>query len=333
MGELRLGIVGLGRFAQLHLECLKQIPSVTIAAICDISQDRVDAMAHELKCNGYTNIHEMLSRESLDAIDVLTPEAYHYDAVRAGLAAGCHVFVEKPLEINLAKAEQLAQFASGQGKQLMVGHVTRFDPRCINVKQSIERGDIGRIRSIYARRSDRREFFGLYKRTPVIFILGVHDIDQILWYKNELPIEVYAKSSSSEEGEDMTCAMMTFRDGSVAMLESNWLTPKGWPAPQDQYTQIMGDKGVLRMQHPDQAFSICGDDLHQHPYMFATRNIYGKVEGALMSELSHFADCAIHSKPSSILKPEDAINIIRVAEAVMRSAEQGKPVALDPVND
>lgn len=164
-----------------------------------------------------------------------------------------------------------------------------------------------------------------------MFILAVHDIDQILWYKNELPLEVYAKQSSSDEGEDMVCVMMTFQDGTIAMLESNWMTPKSWPAPQDQYTQIMGDKGILRLQNPDQAISLYSDERHEFPYLFANRDIYGKMEGPLMSELSHFVDCVRTSNPSTVLRPEDALNVIRVATAIMRSAEQGQPVLVSSV--
>lgn len=331
MGEIRLGIVGLGRFAQLHVECLRQIPSVKIVAICDIRKEQVDVMAHELGCKGYTDLQKMLSNESLDALDVLTPESYHYEAAMAGLEAGCHVFVEKPLESDLIEADKMIRFASEQGKLLMVGHVTRFDPRYMSMKQSLVRGDIGRVRSIYTRRSDKREYFGLYKRTPVVFILAVHDIDQILWYKEELPVEVYAKQSSSAEGEDMVCVMMTFQDGTIAMMESNWMTPKSWPAPQDQFTQIMGDKGILRMQNPDQAVSICLEERYEFPYLFANRDIYGKMEGPLMSELCHFADCVLTSTPSTILRPEDALNVIRVATAVIQSAERGQPVLVSSV--
>ncbi len=331
MRETRLGIIGLGRFAQLHLDCLRQIPNVKITAICDINTDLVDVTAQDLQCRGYTDVQEMLQLESLDAIDVLTPEAFHYDAVMAGLKAGCHVFVEKPLDIHLAKAAKMLDFAAEKDRLLMVGHVTRFDPRYINMKQAIERGGIGRLRSIYTRRSDKREYFGIYKRTPVVFNLGVHDIDQILWYMNELPVEVYAKQSSSEEGNDLLCAMMTFEGGVIAMMDCNWLTPKSWPAPQDQYTHVMGDTGVLRMQNPDQAFSITTEQQHEFPFMYATRDIHGRLEGPLMSELSHFVDCVVSSKPSAILRPEDALNVIRVATAMVRSCEQNQPVSLSSV--
>lgn len=328
MEQVRLAIVGLGRFARLHIECLRQMPSISIVAVCDIQSEQVRMFSEDLACKGYTDLQEMLRSEKLDALDILTPESNHYEAVMAGLAAGCHVFVEKPLESDLTKAENMIQYASKQNKLLMVGHVTRFDPRYIRMKQSIDRGEIGQIRSIYTRRSDKRQYFSIYKRTPVVYILGVHDIDQILWYKNELPVEVYAKSSSCAEGEDLVNAIMTFADKTVAMMTCDWLTPKNWPAPQDQYTQIMGDLGVLRMESPDRAFSLCSDDCYEFPYLFANRDVYGKIEGPLMSELSHFIDCILTAKPSTILLAEDALNVIRVATAIIQSCERGQPVRM-----
>ncbi|MFD0713542.1 Gfo/Idh/MocA family protein [Paenibacillus sp. GCM10027626] len=325
---IRIGIVGLGRFAQLHIACLQQMPGVQIVAVCDIDRERVETCKRELSCSGYTNVEAMLKGEQLDALDVLTPEQHHYAAVMAGLQAGCHVFVEKPLDSGLEQAEQMVQAAAACGRLLMVGHVTRFDPRHMEMKRAIERGEIGKIRSIYARRSDRREYFGLYKRSPVVMILGVHDIDQILWVMNELPVEVYARSSSSAEGEDMVCAMLIFRDGAVAMIDCNWLTPAGWPAAQDQFTQIMGDAGALRMQTPD-SVSICTETRHDHPFLYAVRNVYDRMEGPLVSELSHFIDCVRTGEPSAILRPEDALNVIRVAAAIIRSCDEGRPIRMD----
>ncbi|GGD56427.1 Gfo/Idh/MocA family protein [Paenibacillus nasutitermitis] len=331
MGRIRLGIVGLGRFAKLHIECLKQIPFINIAAVCDIHGETAQVFGDELGCGSYTDVQEMLRAESLDALDVLTPEDSHYEAVMAGLEAGCDVFVEKPLASDLAQAEKMIGVAAERGRLLMVGHVLRFDHRYLQMKMSVERGDIGRVRSIYARRSDKREYFGLYKRSPVVLNLGVHDIDQILWIKNELPIEVYAKSSCSPEGEDMICAMMTFADGTVAMTDSNWLTPRQWPAPQDQYMQIVGDDGVLRVQSPDAAFSLCSEQLYEVPYLYTSREIYGRIEGPLMSELAHFAACVRDSASSAILRPEDALNVIRVTTAILRSCERGQPVSISSV--
>ncbi|SDD24379.1 Predicted dehydrogenase [Paenibacillus sp. UNCCL117] len=329
MKTIRLGMVGLGRFAQLHLACLRQLPMVEIAAVCDVRREAADALAAQLGCRGYSDVRDMIGEEALDALDVLTPEAFHCEAAMAALNAGVHVFVEKPLAVDLAEAERMTAAAAARGKLLMTGHLTRFDPRYVGMRQAIERGEIGRVRSFYARRSDKREFFGLYKRTSPIHILGAHDIDQLLWYTGEMPIEVYARSSSSEEGVDQVCAMLALPGGATAILDANWLAPKAWPAPQDQYTQVAGDRGVLVMRHPDHSLGICTEEKSEIPYLYANRDLYGTLEGPLMSELRHFVDCVRDSRPSAILRPEDALGVVRVAEAIARSCELGRAVRLE----
>jgi predicted dehydrogenase len=328
MNTIHIGIVGLGSFARQHLQCLRQLSGIRIQAVCDIRQDVVDQLAEELGCTGYTSLDEMLSKERLDVLDILLPEALHHGAVVAGLEAGIHIFVEKPLEIDLSKATEIVSLAAEKKLMLMVGHVTRFDPRYLEMKRQIVNDKLGRIRSIYARRSDLKRFYPIYKRTPTIFVLGVHDIDQILWCLGELPIEVYARSSSSDEGEDLVWAMLTFRNGTIAVIESNWLAPDAWPAPQDQMMLVNGDSGVLRMEAPDQAIRICTNEHVQLPSPFLLQEIHGQVQGPLMSELAHFIACIRDGVESTILPVEDALNVVRVADAIVRSCREGRPVIL-----
>lgn len=332
MKEIKLGIVGLGRFAQLHLQCYRQIPGVRVVGVCDVRAEAVAQMAAELGCSGYASPLDMLrGDERPDALVVLTPEPHHYDAVMAGIEAGCAVFVEKPLATDPDEAERMVAAAEQRGTLLTVGHVTRFDPRYLQMKQAIDSDAIGRVRSIYARRSDGREYFHIYKRTPSIYTLGIHDIDQILWYLRELPAEVYAKSTSSAEGEDMTWAMLSFPSGAMAVIESNWMTPKAWPAPQDQATHIMGDRGVLDMRNPDGAFSICTEERYEFPYMYSLRDVHGKLEGALLTELAHFVDCVREGVADSPVAPaRDALRVVRVADAIVRSCREQAAVRLEP---
>ncbi|GGD51833.1 Gfo/Idh/MocA family protein [Paenibacillus nasutitermitis] len=331
MKEIKLGIVGLGRFAQLHLQCYRQIPGVSVAAVCDVRAEAAQETAQQFGSKAYTDPLEMLRNEQLDALIVLTPEPLHYDAVMAGIDAGLAVFVEKPLATDLADAERMVTAAAQRNTLLVVGHATRFDPRNLQLKQAIDAGKIGRIRSIYARRSDGRQFFHIYKRTPAIYTLGIHDIDQILWYMRELPIEVYAKSSSSDVGEDMVLAMLTFQNGVVAVIDSNWMTPNAWPAGQDQTTHIMGDSGQLSMGHPDSAFVMSTEDRHEIPSLYTLNNIHGKLQGSLYSELEHFIDCVRDGRSSSpILPAQDALRVVKVADAIVRSYTEQKPVLLEP---
>lgn len=331
MKEVRLGVVGLGRFAGLHLQCYKQIPGVRVAAVCDIREEAARPIAADFGCQAYTDPHLMLKETALDALVVLTPETLHTEAVMAGIDAGCAVFVEKPLATEPAEAQRMVDASVRRGTLLMVGHVTRFDPRYLQMKTAIDNGTIGRVRSIYARRSDGRQYFHIYKRTPAIYTLGIHDIDQIVWYMRELPVEVYAKASSSAEGEDLVWAMLTFAGGATAVIDSNWMTPNAWPAPQDQVTHIVGDAGVLSFGHPDGAVRVCTETRDEVPYLYGLRDIHGKLEGPLYSELSHFVDCVREGlRTSPVLPASDALRVVRVADAVMRSCAEGMPVRLAP---
>ncbi|MBO9604656.1 MAG: Gfo/Idh/MocA family oxidoreductase [Paenibacillaceae bacterium] len=331
MKEVRLGIVGLGRFAQLHLQCYRQIPGARVAAVCDIREETALQVAADFGCQTYTDPGLMLQNETLDALVVLTPETLHTETVMAGIAAGCAVFVEKPLATVPAEARRMVDAAAERGTLLMVGHVTRFDPRYLQMKTAIANGTIGRVRSIYARRSDGRQYFHIYKRTPAIYTLGIHDIDQVLWYMGEMPVEVYAKASSSAEGEDLVWTMLTFANGATAVIDSNWMTPNGWPAHQDQLTHVVGDGGVISFGHPDGSLRVCTETLDEVPYLYGLRDIYGKLEGPLYSELKHFIECVQEGlRTSPILPAEDALRVVLIADAVMRSCAEGLPVRLAP---
>jgi predicted dehydrogenase len=328
MEQLKIGIVGLGSFAAQHIQCLRQFADVRIQAVCDRLPEVSASIARELGCAGYTDYREMLRHEKLDVLDIVLPEALHYDVAMAGLRAGSHLFVEKPLDTDAARAAEIAREAARIDRQLMVGHVTRFDPRIMQIKQTIDSGALGRIRSIYCRRSDVQRGFATYRRTHPIFVLGIHDIDQILWCANEMPVEVYAKSASSGEGEDLVWATLTFPSGLIAVVESNWLAPDAWPAAQDQLMIVSGEQGVAKVQLPDHAVSVCTAAHYMQPKLFGLRDMYGRIEGPLMSELQHFIDCVRNRQASAILPPQAAVATVQVAEAVVRSCREGRPVRL-----
>lgn len=326
--EISLGIVGLGRFAQLHLQCLRQLPGVRIAAVCDVHPEIADRIGGELGCPSYSNPMEMIGNERLDALDILTPEFAHYESVMAGLAAGCHIFVEKPLDTDSARAREMIAQAAAMNRLLMVGHVARFDVRFIQIRQAIAEGRIGKPRCVHLRRSDRREYFHLYKRSHPIFILGIHDIDQLVWNFNVLPVEVYAKSSSSAIGEDTVSAMLTYADGMTAIIESNWLTADGWPANQQHSCHIWGDAGSLQLQFPDAAIGITTDARHYYESAYMLNNIHGRLEGPLYAELAHFVECVrTGCTDSPIIPASDPLKVVQIAEAIVESCRTGNAVS------
>jgi UDP-N-acetylglucosamine 3-dehydrogenase len=175
MAAVRLAIVGLGRFASAHARVWSQLKDVEVVAVCDRNPDAFAAfrpLFPNARC--YTDWKEMIDTESLDALDVLTPEHLHVDPVLYALGAGLHIFVEKPLASTPEEAKRLVQAAEAHGRVLMVGHILRFDARYAEAKARIARGDAGNIRSIYAKRNNGKKYFHLYNRiSPVAFTTSI----------------------------------------------------------------------------------------------------------------------------------------------------------------
>lgn len=330
MASVRLAIVGLGRFASAHARIWSQLEDVEVTAICDRNPSEFAGFRTLFplaRC--YTDWKEMINAETLDAIDVLTPEHLHVEPVLYALSAGLHVFVEKPLASTPEEARRLVSAAEASGRVLMVGHVLRFDARYAEAKARVAGGETGRIRSIYAKRNNGKQYFPLYSRISPVFILGIHDIDMMHWLMDDDVVEVTAiRSSSGHETEDLIWSMLRFGRGGIGILENNWLLPDGAPSFMDVRTEITGDEGSLTVRDPEGGLTFANGRGMDQPSLMSGFDVHGKTSGPLADELRHFADCVRLGRPSDILRPIDAWKAVRVAWAVRESAVQGRPVRL-----
>ena len=331
MTTIRLGVVGLGRFAALHLACIRAMPDVTVAAVCDLNAEAANEAAERFHCPGFTDWKRMLAEADLDAVDVLTPESTHFEIATAALDSGCHVFVEKPLALRAEEGKLMARKALEQGKLLMVGHVCRFDVRYVRTKQAIVEGSLGRLRSIYARRNNGKQFFSLYRRANPIYVLGIHDIDLLRWFADSEVEEVFAYRTENQDGDcDLVWSMLKFENGVIGVIENNWLLPEKAPAFMDTCMEVVGKKGTVQLREPDQSLVFWDTRGTVSSPLVSGYENYGRTVGPLHEELHHFFRCVAEGRPSDILKAEDAVKAVEVAEAILQSCERGTPVRLHP---
>ncbi|MFD0961082.1 Gfo/Idh/MocA family protein [Paenibacillus chungangensis] len=326
---IRLGIIGLGRFSRYHLICLSQQIDVKLIAVADLNKDQVNEVVEQWNCKGYLDWNAMLDNESMDAVIVLTPEMYHVEPVLKALSKGCHVFVEKPLALEHEEAAKLVQTAEQANRLLMVGHVGRFDTRLLKMKRAITEGRLGPLRSIYARRNNPKKYFSIYRRSNPIYILGIHDIDLMHWMTGSRVVEVFARSSSSSDSEhDLIWSMLKYANGTIGVIENNWLMPDNTPAEMDIRMEIVGDSGTIHFQEPDRSLEFWVDDAITAPASYSWNEVYGQYYGDLHNEMNHFYACIRQNKPSSILNPYDALEAVKVAEAIVQSSKTGLPIQL-----
>jgi UDP-N-acetylglucosamine 3-dehydrogenase len=324
-----MAVVGLGRFAELHLKALKTLPQVEVVAVVSRSTERAQEMASRYRVpHAFSDCAVMLQRSAPDAVDVVTEENRHYEPVMAALSAGKHVFVEKPLAADLSQARAMIELAETSGLTLMVGHLLRFEPRHFAIKQAVQQGRLGRIAYVYARRNLRRSAQTLYRHAPRLLTTGVHDADLILWYTGQRPRRVTGVCREvSGQGPDVFWGLIELDGGAFGVIESSWLLPERSPYAGDIELEVVGDAGTAILRAPDDSLSILGSDGFEQPNMYLWPETNGQLGGALRDELACFAQCILNTEHPP-LDPWDAYRALECVLAILESANKGHSLSL-----
>ena len=142
---LRVAIVGCGKIADGHVDEIRKMPEqAKTVAVCD----REDLMAEQLAARfaipaHYDNFGQMLERERPDVVHITTPPQSHAALALQALAAGCHVYVEKPFALDGAQAAQIVAAAESHGRKLTVGYSSLFDPPVLRLRELVAAGVLG----------------------------------------------------------------------------------------------------------------------------------------------------------------------------------------------
>lgn len=331
MNTVRVGIVGLGSFGALHLDVLANMTGVEVVGLASRSTERSAELAEKYHVPGvYQDTAEMVARAALDAVFIATEDTRHLEPTLTALQAGVDVFLEKPISHDLVEARQMIDAAARLRRKFMVGHVCRFEPRSAAMKQRIVAGDLGKVLTVYGRRNMCKSFQEQYSFSNRIFTTGVHDIDLILWFYEGLrPVEVYMKSMQAfGKGEDVFWGMITLENGSLGIIETNWCLPDATPWRGHILLDVIGTKGAALGEIPGNGLAFWTDQAVEIPDISYWPSLHGATVGALRDEFNYFIQCLIHDRPITIPSPEDAYNSIRIAQALIQSANSGKPVSV-----
>ena len=176
----------------------------------------------------------MLDKENPQVVFIATPEPSHLEPAIAAAEHGAQVFLEKPMATSLEDADAINKACKDARVKLMIGYILRFEISYAMIQSAVAEGSIGKFLSAYARRmatiSEARRLDG--RVSPLTYI-GVHDIDQILWY-HPVPVKsVYARAIKGRVWEefgtfDSAWLMMEFEDDTLGIHEVGWCLPEEW---------------------------------------------------------------------------------------------------------
>ncbi len=365
MSKLKIGIVGCGGIAnQKHFPAMKQNSDLCeIVAFCDIIVERAEQAAKEYGVPGarvYEDYHDLMADPEVEVVHVLTPNVAHCPITVAAFEAGKHVYCEKPMAHTSSDAEKMIEAWKKSGKQFTIGYQNRFRPEVQNLKKACDQGDLGEIYYGKAHAIRRRAVptWGVFPNKALqgggpLIDIGTHALDITLWCMNNYDVESVTGSvfyklghlQQATEGnmfgpwdpetyevEDSAMGFIKMKNGAAINLEAAWAINmteskeasttlcgtlagaevlSGMSYPTNQLVYNRGRNGQLMEEKVSAAGNIA--------YFEGGSGDPGVIDNRQWLE-------AIQNNTQPLVKPEEALVVTRVLEAIYQSDAEKKEI-------
>lgn len=362
MKKLRVGIIGCGGISnQKHMPALKLIDEIEMVAFCDIIEEKAQKAAKEFGTEDakfYTDYKELIADKTIDVVHVLTPNKEHSFITVDSLHAGKHVMCEKPMAKTYKEAKEMVDAAKQTGKILTIGYQYRCNPAALYAKDMVEAGELGGIYFAKAHAVRRRAVptWGVFLNEdeqgggPLIDI-GTHALDMTLWemdnYKPKMVVgTVYKKLGDQTKTanawgdwnpkeftvEDSAFGFITMENGATIILESSWAL--NTLDVGEGMTTLCGTKGGIDMSEGGTKLRYNtvkhNKQVTETPELGAGGVAFfdGKEMASSDIECRNFYDAILKGTELRV-KPEQAVVVTRILEAIYESAKTGKPVYIN----
>jgi UDP-N-acetylglucosamine 3-dehydrogenase len=311
---VKIGIIGVGGWGKNHSRVLHDFGVLT--SICDMDKTKAQDLANRYNVNYYGSIEDMISFENLDACLVCTPTKTHYQVSKKLMENGINVFIEKPLSYSSIECEEMIQIAKKKKIAMTCGYIERFNPAVQDVKKILSEETYGELLMIEFHRENRMPLH--IKDVGIIYDTAVHDIDTAIYLFGKKPQVVFARAGKIFHSfEDFSNIMLGFGKDKVAVISSNWITPK----KVRKFSAVCTD-GIINGDFINQEISIEDSNSTIIPRRFSL------VE-PLSLELKSFIEVIEGKREQPEVTPEEATNVTKIAEAALLSSNTGAPIYLN----
>jgi predicted dehydrogenase len=333
-----VGLVGLGYWGPNLARNLFSSPNAELRWLCDL-----DTKLHDKHRAGFpdvkftTDYETLLADETLDAIVIASPVPTHHKLGLMALEAGKHTFIEKPIALTSAHAQELVDAAEQRDLRLMVGHLLEYHPAVLRMRDMIESGELGDVLYAYSNRLN----LGQFRRDEnALWSLGVHDVATLMFLLGDTPVEVGARGQSylHDGVEDVVFGDMKFAGGTMAHIHLSWLDPhkvRRLTVVGSQQMAVFDDMETERkLTIYDKGFTREGEGSGSWGEYVAKRE--GDIhiprlpaDEPLRLEVEHFLD-AVANGTTPRSDGHDGLHVVQVLEGMQRSLEAGgTPIALE----
>lgn len=342
MRQLGVGIIGTGWCGGIRAETCAASPLVKSLHIAEVKPERLAEVAKATAARTATaDYRELLRLADVEAVYIsATPETTHYPIARDCLAAGKHVFLEKPIGLELEEADELIVLARTQRLKFTIGYSQRFNPKFAYVKKSIRTGAIGRpVSALVSRHITRglgKKISGRIKLSPAA-MEATHDLDFVLWcLEPARPVRVYSqvnygvmRATSGSDVPDTQFITVTMDNGVSFVVGAGWTLPPGYPNFSTTWIEFIGTDGAVMVDdsHRDVVVNTTEHGMRLPLSTMPGEFVDHTYAGPMAPETVHFLEAVVYDRPVMVT-PEHARMVMEVYLAADLSAERNEPVSL-----
>ena len=328
--KVRLGSVGLGWWGATLAQAAEASGDAEIVAAFARTPSSREEFAERFSCRAAESLDALLADESVDGILVATPHSTHAAIIEAAAEAGKHVFVEKPLTLNYREGLRAVETAEKHGIVLQVGHHRRRQPATRRLRQLLEDGELGQVSLLESNLSGksnltpRSGWRGDRDESPLGSMtgMGVHMADNLIYLVGPAKSVTALSTKTLARGplDDVSVVGLEFANGVLGHIGTSHVVPK------TSVTAVFGSEGAAWSEEEGQRLFRQSID--------ETSRSEVEVQGpdALKDQMNAFAGCIRDGR-----KPEmdgrQALEVVAVLEAAVRSQERRQTVEVDEVRD
>jgi predicted dehydrogenase len=346
MNQIDVAIIGTGWCGGIRAEACAAHALVRGIHISENRPERLQEVAAAVGAKSATSDYRaLLEKDEVSAVFICaTPETTHFPMAKDFLRAGKHVFLEKPIALELDEADELISLANSKGLKFTIGYSQRFNPKFAYVKQCIANGTIGKpVSALVSRHITRglgKKISGRIKLSPAA-MESTHDLDFVLWcLEPAKPVRVYSqvnygvmRQSTGNDIPDLQWMTVTMDSGLTFVVGGGWSLPPGYPNFSCTWIEMVGTEGALMVDdtHRDVMLNTVKGGAVFPMSTMPGESVGHVYAGPMASETAHFVEAVALDRPV-LVTPAQARQVMELYIAADLSAELNEPVTLPLAN-
>lgn len=330
---LKTAVIGVGSMGVNHARVNWEITEADLVGIADENEDLVQSVAQKYGTRAFSDYRMMLEEVRPDAVTLAVPTIHHHEIALEIIDRGIPLLIEKPIAFTLEEGQDIIDKALDKNVKLMIGHIERFNPAIIALKEHIANDELGRIFQMDARRQG--PFPARIADVGVVIDLAVHDLDIMRFVSQNEIIRVYAETEKHihSDYEDLLTGLVRLSDGSIGTLTINWLTPT-----KIREFIVTGERGLFRCDYLTQDLYFFENPVSHGSEWENLRVLRGVREGKMVrhtvakkeplrSEQEAFLSAVVNDLPIPITG-EDGLKALALAKTIVQSGTEHRIISL-----